>query len=226
MKHAYRILVIEDDRDLHAYLHAILQDNNYISTIVANGAGGLEAFDELRPDLVILDINLPDIKGESVLLEIRKRDSHVPIVMLTAKNDTQTKVQSLTGGADDYITKPFDSTELVARIHARLRPIKGQKSMLRIGDLELDPVKVEVKRAGKSINLTPQEFKLLEYLMNNKGIVLSRDMILDRIWEYSQEIETRVVDVYMGYLRKKIETGFEKKIFYSIRGFGYTIKDS
>jgi two-component system OmpR family response regulator len=131
----------------------------------------------------------------------------------------------LSAGADDYITKPFVADELLARIKTRLRNIQGESKTIKVGDLELDTQTIEVKRAGKLITLTPQEFKLLEYLMNNKGIVLTRDMILNRIWLYSPDVESRVVDVYMGYLRKKIDGNSKHPLLHSIRGFGYTIKD-
>lgn len=220
------ILIIEDDEDLHEYLRNTLQEQNYLVTITSNGASGLRLFSETKPDLVILDIHLPDITGESVLANIRKENSSVPVIMLTATADVETKVKTLQSGADDYVIKPFDGAELVARVQARLRGgDNDQSSPLQVADLTLDPKKIEVQRAGKVIDLSPQEFKLLEYLMRNKGVVLTREIILDRIWLYPQEVETRVVDVYVGYLRKKIDTPHSKKLFHSIRGFGYTLKE-
>jgi DNA-binding response OmpR family regulator len=145
--------------------------------------------------------------------------------MLTAKDSVGDKVSALNAGADDYVTKPFSIDELMARIKTRLRNTSGQKSSIKVGELELNTQTVQVTRSGKEIVLTPQEFRLLEYLMKNKGIVLSREMILNRIWMMSSDVDTRVVDVYMGYLRKKIDAGFNKPLLHSIRGFGYTIKD-
>src|SRR5262249_25637114 len=152
------------------------------------------SFSESKPDLVVLDIQLPDITGETVLQEIRKIDSSIPVIMLTANADVNSRVRNLEGGADDYVIKPFDGAELIARVRARLRSGEGSNdAVLQVADLTLDTKKIEVRRGGRLIHLTPQEFKLLEYLMRNKGVVLSRDVILDRIWLYPQEVETRVV---------------------------------
>lgn len=165
------------------------------------------------------------MSGESVLLEIRKKYQDLPVIILTARDNISDIVQGLNIGADDYITKPFVADELLARVKARLRIGGEADTKLSIADLELDDKTLEVKRGNKNIQLTPQEFKLLEYLMRNKGRILTREMILNRVWLYSQDIETRVVDVYMGYLRKKIDQGFEKKLLRSVRGFGYMIKE-
>jgi DNA-binding response OmpR family regulator len=178
------------------------------------------------PDIVILDLGLPDMTGESVCLEIRKNYPNLPVIILTAKDTVADVVAGLNLGADDYVTKPFVADELLARISARLRNQNGSKdNKLSVDGLELDNKTFEVVRDGKQIQLTPQEFKLLEYLMNNKGRILTREMILNRVWLYSPDIETRVVDVYMGYLRKKIDQDFDKKLLHSVRGFGYMIKE-
>lgn len=174
---------------------------------------------------MVLDLGLPTMSGEAVCLEVRKNYPELPVLILTAKDSVADIVNGLNLGADDYVTKPFVADELMARVKARLRQTNGADSRLRVDDLELDDKTLEVKRAGKPIQLTPQEFKLLQYLMSNKGRILTRDMILNRVWLYSQDIETRVVDVYMGYLRKKIDTGFKKRLLHSVRGFGYMIKD-
>ncbi len=218
------VVIIEDDEGIQKYLKEFLTENNFSVKTAATGASGLELVNTSEPNLVLLDLTLPDMTGESICLDIKKKHPALPIIMLTAKDGVSDKVRGLTMGADDYITKPFAGDELLARIKARLRQTVGGKVVLKIGDLELDTQKFEVKRGNKFISLTPQEFKLLEYLMNNTGIVLTRDMILNRIWLYSPDVESRVVDVYMGYLRKKIDTGFKTKLLYSIRGFGYTIK--
>jgi two-component system, OmpR family, response regulator ArlR len=219
------VLVVEDDKDIQEYLKALLTENGYAVKTASTGVSALNLINKSEPDLIVLDLRLPDISGESVCTQIRKDYPSLPIIILTAKDSVSDKIRGLGLGADDYITKPFIAEELLARVKTRLRVKSGERGKMRIADLELDPQKVQVKRGSKNINLTPQEFKLLEYLMNNKGIVLTRDMILNRIWLYSPNVESRVVDVYMGYLRKKIDYGFPKKLLYSIRGFGYTIKE-
>lgn len=220
------ILIVEDDSGLQKYLKEFLIDNGFTANIAGDGVTALRMIKKSPPDLVILDLGLPDMTGESVCLEIRKTYPNLPVVILTAKDTVADVVAGLNLGADDYVTKPFVADELLARITARLR---NQNSMrdnkLVVDGLELDNKTFEVEREGKPIQLTPQEFKLLEYLMNNKGRILTREMILNRVWLYSPDIETRVVDVYMGYLRKKIDSDYEKKLLHSVRGFGYMIKD-
>lgn len=219
-----KILVIEDDVGVQKYLKELLLDNGYSPQVSSDGILALSALSKSPPDLVILDLGLPNMSGESVCQEIRKKYPELPVIILTARDSIPDIVQGLNLGADDYITKPFAAEELLARIKARLRQNKEGDDKLRIDDLELNDKTFEVKRHGKIIQLTPQEFKLLEYLMLNRGRVLTREMILNRVWLYSQDIETRVVDVYMGYLRKKIDRPFGKKLLHSVRGFGYMIK--
>ncbi len=219
------ILVVEDDIGLSKYLKELLLDNGYFVQTSADGVQALNALQKNLPDLMILDLGLPNMSGEAVCMEVRKKYPDLPVIILTAKDSINDIVNGLNLGADDYMTKPFVADELLARIKARLRA-KGQgDSKLVVGDLELDNQSLEVKRSGSDIQLTPQEFKLLQYLMSNKGRILTREMILNRVWLYSPEIETRVVDVYMGYLRKKIDSEYEKKLLHSVRGFGYMIKD-
>ncbi len=219
------IVVIEDDLDLQKYLKDLLTENGFTVKTSAQGSTALQIIKSSEPDLVLLDLTLPDMSGESICMEIRKKFPTLPVIMLTAKDDIQDKVKGLTLGADDYITKPFVADELIARVKARLRHKGNQQTKLKIADLELDSKTVQVRRSGKLISLTPQEFKLLEYMMKNKGVVLTREMILNRIWLYSPNVETRVVDVYVGYLRKKIDSGHKKKLLKSIRGFGYILNN-
>lgn len=219
------MLVVEDNQDLQQYLKEILIDAGYSVHTASDGVLALNMLKKMQPDLVILDLGLPNISGEAVCAEIRKKYPDVPIIILTARGDTSDVVKGLNLGADDYITKPFVGDELIARIKARLRNHGSTEATLTLGDLVLDTKTLEVKRGGKTIQLTPKEFELLKYLMSNQGRILTREMILNRIWLYSPDVETRVVDVYMGYLRKKIDTGFNKPLIHSVRGFGYTVKE-
>ncbi|RJR25798.1 DNA-binding response regulator [Candidatus Microgenomates bacterium] len=219
------ILVIEDEKDLNRYIKELLTDNGYSVQAATKGTEALEIIKKTEPDLIILDLGLPDIDGENICRQIKKEHPDLPIIILTAKDGVSNIVHGLDIGADDYMTKPFDGDELLARIKARLRKVPGSAERLKIADLELNPTNHEVKRGNKILRLTPQEFKLLHYLMVNKGRILTRDMILSRLWDSSPDIETRVVDVYIGYLRKKIDVDFDKKLLYSVRGFGYMIKE-
>ncbi len=220
-----RILVIEDEADIRDFLQTLLVDDGYTVVTSEDGIVGLSNLKEKEFDLVILDLGLPKMSGESVCMEIRKKYPSLPVIMLTGKDATPDIIRGLQLGADDYVTKPFIADELLARIKARLRINNHDEEKIEVGDLTLDPRNFEVKRKDVSIALTPQEFKLLQYLMINKGNVLTRDMILNRIWPNSPDVETRVVDVYVGYLRKKIDSSFERKLIHSVRGFGYSIKE-
>jgi len=219
------ILSIEDDEGLQKYFKELFIDSGYGVKIASTGIEGLGIVKKTPPDLVLLDLGLPDMSGQTICQEIRKSNPEVPVIILTAKDTTGDIVTGLNLGADDYITKPFVADELLARIKARLRGNDSPGGKFKVGDLELDDKTLEVRRGKTGIQLTPQEFKLLQYLMKNKGRILTRDMILNSVWLYSQDIETRVVDVYMGYLRKKVDRGFDKKLLHSVRGFGYMIKD-
>ncbi len=218
-----KILVVEDDTALQEYLRDLLNEAGFTIDLASDGVEALASIKKLRPNLVILDLGLPKISGETVCQEIKRKYPEIPVIILTAKSDTQDIIHGLDLGADDYLAKPFDGNELIARMKARLRDNTDVK--LNVADLILDRTTLEIKRGTREISLTPTEFKLLEYLMSNKGRVLSREMILNRIWLTSPDIETRVVDVYMGYLRKKIDKGFNQPLIHSMRGFGYVIKE-
>lgn len=218
------VLVVEDDKELQKFLLELLLDEGFSAKGVSEGSKVIDMIEKTNPDIVLLDLGLPDIAGETVAKEIRKSYSDLPIIMLTAKSAVSDIVHGLNLGADDYVTKPFVAEELIARVKTRLRK-NGDKTQIKVGDLELDQQSFEVKRAGQEISLTPQEFKLLQYLMSNAGRVLTREMILNKIWLFSTDVGTRVVDVYIGYLRKKIDSGHEKQLIHSVRGFGYTIKE-
>lgn len=217
-----RILLAEDDTAIREGIKSFLVENNYLVDAVEDGAAALESVKKHQPDLVILDLGLPKITGESVCREIKKTFPSLPVIILTAKNQTEDVVSGFKLGADDYIGKPFELAELMARIAVRL---KGETTtIIEIEDLKLDPQAVRVTRGDREIQLTPHEFKLLHYLLVNKGKVLTREMILNRVWQYSLDVDSRVVDVYVGYLRKKIDGESHKKLISSVRGFGYIIK--
>lgn len=220
------ILVVEDDQDIQEYISQLLIDNNYNVITAPNGAAALKLIKRTQPDLVLLDLGLPDISGESIVMQLVKEYPDLRIIILTAKDSPENKVNGLNLGADDYLTKPFNAEELLARIQARLRRLTGSSHVLKIEDLELDTQTLIVSRAGKEIVLTPQETKLLQYLMQNKGRILTREMILNRLWMSAIDVDTRIVDVYIGYLRKKIDRNSPKKLIHSVRGFGYIMKSS
>lgn len=218
-----KVLVVEDDQGIQEFLRELLLDNGFAAEVASDGVQALLLIKKSQPDLVLLDLGLPNLAGEAVCLEIRKKYPDLPIIILTAKDDISDVIHGLNLGADDYITKPFIADELIARIKARLR--HSDEVKLIIADLELNNKTFEVKRDGSLIQLSPHEFKLLQYLISNKGRVLTREMILNRVWLYSYEVDTRVVDVYIGYLRKKIDAEYKKKLIHSVRGFGYMIKE-
>lgn len=218
-----KILIVEDDETIREGIKDFLEENSFMVDTAIDGAQALDQVKKIIPDLVILDLGIPKISGESVCQEVKKLYPTLPVIILTAKNQKTDIVSGFNLGADDYIAKPFDLDELMARINVRLRSDVNGK--IEIDDLVLDPQAVRVMRAGKDIQLTPHEFKLLQYLLSNKGRVLSREMILNRVWQYSMDVDTRVVDVYIGYLRKKIDNGHKKKLISSVRGFGYVVKD-
>lgn len=218
----YKILVVEDDKNIREFLELSLKRREYSVKSTGDGAVALKLTKESKFDLVILDLSIENISGETVCSVLKETIPSLPIIILTAKNKTEDIVRGLEIGADDYISKPFELEELLARIRTQLK----QKSspVLVLDSLEVDTSTLKVKRGNKMIDLTATEFKLLEYLMINQGIVLSREAILDHIWLYSVNIETRVVDVYIGHLRKKIDKEFNKKLIQCVRGFGYTIR--
>lgn len=223
---SHTIFLIEDDADLREVAHNLLSESGYRVRSFPEGTSAIKELTRVKPDLVILDLMLPNINGEAICRQMKQKFPELPIIMLTAKNSKSDMVRGLNMGADDYIAKPFDVDELLARVKARLRTNSPQESLLKVGDLSLNLKTLEVMRGDKEVKLTPQEFKLLEYLMRNKNAVVSRDMILDRIWMNSADVETRVVDVYIGYLRSKIDAEHDKKLIHSVRGFGYTLKEN
>lgn len=221
---SYTVFLIEDDASLREVTHNLLVDSGYRVRSFGKGASALKELTHVKPDLVILGPALPNTTGEVVYAEMKKKFPELPVIMLTGKNATDDEVKDLEAGADDYVAKPIDADELLVSIKARLRAVNPDKAFLKVDDLSLNLKTLEVKRGDIEIKLTPQEFRLLECLMRNKNTVVSRDMILDHIWVNSADVETRVVDVYIGYLRQKIDRNHKNKLIHSVRGFGYTLK--
>ena len=188
-----------------------------------NGLAALAALEPFRPDAVVLDILLPGMDGEHVLSRIRAQTNHLPVIMLTARDAASDKIRNLNTGADDYLTKPFDIDELTARLGAVLRRVQPA-DVLRIGDLEIDADAVTVRRAGEPVALTAREFDLLHLLARDAGRVLSRDVILDRVW-VAVDVDPNVVDVYIGYLRRKIDGQGRSPLIRTVRGVGFTLRD-
>jgi len=217
------ILVVEDDPDIREFLEEILREQNYTVYTAEKGTQALKLVEKISPNLIILDLGLPDLNGEAVCSRIKKYNPEIPIIILTASEDTQDVVSSFDKGADDYVNKPFVNEELLARIKGQLRKQKRSDPEISIQDLLLNTDTLEVKVNGKLIELTQTEFELLHYLMVNANRVLSREQILSHVWSQDPDIETRVVDVYIGYLRKKVDIG-ERKLIHSKRGYGYVLK--
>ncbi len=220
------ILVVEDDEEIRNYLKEFLRESGYAVQTASDGPAALRVFHKTPPDLVVLDLTLPTVSGETVCIEIKKDSPEIPVIMLTAKAKSMDILSGFKMGADDYMAKPFVGDELLARIKARLKTMGRSDTVHKVADLELNTSTFEVKRNGKLIPLTQKEFELLHYFMINKSRVLTRDMILNKVWLYSPDIESRVVDVYVGYLRKKVDAGHKKKLIHSLRGFGYVLKEN
>ncbi len=223
-----RILLVEDEEKLARFVELELTHEGYQVEKAFDGRTGLEKAEAGGFDLVLLDIMLPELNGLEVLRRLRREENAVPVIMLTARDAVMDKVTGLDMGADDYITKPFSIEELLARIRAALRKQSAQKkeeSVLSCGDLTVDVSRHRVTRGGKEIELTSREFSLLQYFMENKTIVLSRDQVLEQVWGYGYLGETNVVDVYVRYLRGKIDEGFEPKLLQTVRGVGYVLRD-
>ncbi len=221
-----RILVVEDEKKVGSFIKKGLEEENYAVDIAYDGEEGLTLAQINEYDLILLDIMLPRLDGMEVLRQIRRNGSNVPILMLTAKDSVEDIVSGLNGGSDDYLTKPFSFDELVARVRALLRrKAKEKMDILTVGDLSLSTSTHRVKRGGREIELTAKEYALLEYFMRNPNRVLTRVLITEHVWDYHFDPSTNVIDVYVNYLRKKIDQGFEKKLIHTIRGSGYIMKD-
>jgi DNA-binding response OmpR family regulator len=201
-----------------------LEHRNFAVRCAYDGPSGLEAVSDIKPAAIVLDIMLPGVDGVGVLKKLRAAGNRVPVIMLTARGDPLDKVHSLDRGADDYLTKPFDMEELMARLRALLRRA-GEDEVIRVADLEIDTATREVRRGAREIEFTAREYELLEFMARNHRRVLSRDLLLSRVWGWEFDSGTNVVDVYIGYLRKKVDAPGEPRLIKTVRGAGYALRE-
>ncbi|WP_143037056.1 response regulator transcription factor [Varibaculum massiliense] len=227
-KDAARLLVVDDEPNIRDLLASSLRYTGFEVITAANGSEAIKQAESTNPDLIVLDVMLPDVDGFTVTRRLRENGFTTPILFLTAKDDMSDKVQGLTVGGDDYVTKPFGLEEVVARINAilrRTRGVSGDDAVIRVADIALDEDAHEVRRAGQVIDLSPTEFKLLRYLMINEGRVVSKAQILDHVWEYDWNGEAAIVESYISYLRRKLDVpGSCGDIITTRRGIGYMIR--
>ncbi|HXT16912.1 MAG TPA: response regulator transcription factor [Gemmatimonadaceae bacterium] len=228
--HLATILVVEDSPDLVALLERVLGESGYDVSSAKDGESGLSSALENEPDLLILDVGLPRRNGFEVVQELRRKGVNAPTLMLTGRGEVADRITGLDAGADDYLTKPFDTDELVARVRALLRrsATSGRVPRLCVGDLVLDQLTREVSRGGRQLGLTQREFSLLEFFMRNAGRPLSRALIAKQVWRQTpvNGEDTNIVDVYVAYLRKKLDAEGEEPLLQTVRGVGYVLKTS
>ncbi len=223
-----RILIAEDDRQVARSVERALKFEGYEVVTAADGAEGLEAVEAHHPDAIILDLMMPNVDGMTMCRRLRAKGDHTPVLILTARHELTDRVAGLDAGADDYLVKPFALEELLARLRALLRRsgfAEGEE-VLRVADLELHPASRTVRRGERELGLTKTEFDLLELLMFNAGIVMTRDTIYERIWGYNFETTSNSLDVYIGYLRRKTEAEGEPRLVQTVRGVGYVVRPS
>ena len=220
-----RVLVVEDDEEIALALQRSLRMEGYDVRLAGDGVDALDQAHAFLPDVVLLDLGLPKLDGIEVAKELRKREDDVAILMLTARDALEDRVSGLDTGADDYLVKPFERQELLARLRAllRRRPPRGSAPLV-VGDLRLNPDTHEVVRAERAIDLTQREFELLEYLMRNERIVVSRQRLLDEVWGYDPFSITNTIEVFVSNLRRKLEAGGEPRLLHTIRGAGYVLR--
>jgi DNA-binding response OmpR family regulator len=220
-----RVLVVEDDEEIAQVLQRSLRMEGYEVKLAADGVRGLEEAHAFLPDLIVLDLGLPRLDGVDVAKRLREDGDEVPILMLTARDALESRVEGLDVGADDYLVKPFERQELLARMRAllRRRPPRGM-APLRVADLMLNPDTHEVSRGDRKIDLTQREFELLEYLMRNERLVISRQKLLDEVWGYDPFSITNTIEVFVSNLRRKLEAGGEPRLLHTVRGAGYVLR--
>jgi len=221
-----RILVVEDERQLARHVVAALKRNGHEAAAESNGAEGLRVALETSPELIVLDLNLPDLDGLAVLKQLRAASSPARVLILTARGDVEHRVRGLKAGADDYVSKPFAMEELVARVEAlgRRVAVPVDTDLLTVADLHLDVRHRRVNRAGQMLALSPREFELLQVLMQEPGRIFSRTELCENVWQRDHEYDTRTVEIFIARLRKKIDSGFEPPLLHTIRSVGYTIR--
>lgn len=221
------LLIAEDDRGVRESLARALEFEGYVVKTAPDGVEALRAIAAEDPDAVILDVMMPGFDGMEVARKVRAKGNAVPILMLTARHEVGDRVQGLDAGADDYLVKPFSLDELLARIRALLRRggVSGERGHMELADLHMDPAARTVSRGDRQIELTKTEFDLLELLVFNQGIVVTRDVIYDRIWGYDFETTSNSLDVYIGYLRRKLESAGEQRLVHTVRGVGYVARE-
>ena len=221
-----RILVAEDEQNLNRIITEAMKDEGYSVDSCLNGQDALDYASGTDYDVMILDVMMPKMDGFELVRRLRAQGNTAPVLFLTAKDSVADKVQGLESGGDYYLVKPFHFQELLAVVHAMTRKYTGNRSnVYTIADLSLDASAKTVTRAGKAIDLSAREYALLEYMLRNKGVVLSREMIENNLWNYDYEGGTNVVDVYVSYLRKKMDTGFSKKLIHTVWGTGWVLRE-
>jgi len=223
-----RILLVEDEVKVSEFIRRGLQEEGFQVVVASDGENGSFEATDGDFDVMILDVMLPRKDGFAVLAEVRERGSRIPVIMLTARGEVEDRVRGLAAGADDYLPKPFSFEELLARVQALIRRSSGTPAAatLVVADLHLDPISHRVTRAGQEIRLTAKEFALLHYFMQNRGKVLSRARLTEHVWGGSEESFTNVVDVYINYLRNKVDKGFEPRLIHTVRGAGYVLREA
>ncbi|MDQ3238635.1 MAG: response regulator transcription factor [Actinomycetota bacterium] len=223
MRAGTRVLLVEDDHSIADFVEPELERLGFRVRCAFDGLSGLEEVRDFVPEIVVLDIMLPGLDGVGVLKRLRHGGSRTPVIMLTARDATLDKVHSLDLGADDYVTKPFEIEELLARMRALLRRVEGEE-VLKVADLEVNTATREVRRGEREIELTAREYDLLEFMARNPRRVHSREFLLSRVWEQEFGVTTNVVEVYIAYLRKKVDAPGERRLIHTIRGAGYALK--
>lgn len=222
-----RILIVEDEKKTSSFIRKALQAEGYAVDVLHRGDEGLAAALITPFDALVLDIMLPGRDGLSIVKQLRERGNNVPVLLLSARGAVEERIEGLNAGADDYLPKPFELGELVARVRAICRRSQGasRSTVLRLADLSLDTISREVRRGDQTIHLSPREFRFLEHLLRSAGRICTRMMLLEKVWDYDFDPGTNVVDVYAGRVREKVDGGFDVKLVHTVRGVGYVMKE-